>query len=493
MNAGTRHTVTSTHAFSKFTWLALIVAFAFLIRVIGIGSQSLWIDEVATARLVTLGSAAFIEQLFGTVGSEANQPLYFLLLHPWTYVFGTSEWALRAPSLLFGIASIPVFFIWCKGTIGEPAARIATLLLATSAFAVWYSQDARPYSLMLLVACSIQASFSKYMRDRTVASLLVLALVEVVALHTSILFFGLVAFVNLYWLIRRHEGSDSYQWLVTQAAVALLCTPFAILNLVKVAGGAHTQTHADLITAAIYGFWTLLVGFGVGPSVAELHEQEKLEVVLRHIGEVAVIAMVLTAFVLIAVAWLWRSADRLYWILAVSIPAFFVLAVFALLDSTPLPRYWVACLPPVLAILGSALERLQTWARVSALLLLVIVNLISIGRVATDPRYMKDDFRALAQHLAEVRRGAAVFVVGPVIVLEHYGASDLLELRDAPDRPSSGQLNTPTIRAPYWVVVDRTRAWQWDPRARLMRLVVPNGSLPESSYSNVDLYFVDPQ
>ena len=95
----------------------------------------------------------------------------------------------------------------------------------------------------------------------------------------------------MYWLIGRHARSDAYRWLGTQVAEALLCVPFAIFNLVKVTEGAHTQAHADLITAVIYGFWTQLVGFGVGPSVAELHEQAKVQAVLRHIGEVVPIAL----------------------------------------------------------------------------------------------------------------------------------------------------------------------------------------------------------
>ena len=47
---------------------------------------------------------------------------------------------------------------------------------------------------MLLVARAIHASFSKYMRERKLTSLLMLALVEVIAVDTSILLCGLLAF-----------------------------------------------------------------------------------------------------------------------------------------------------------------------------------------------------------------------------------------------------------------------------------------------------------
>lgn len=483
----------STRTLVKFGWLPLVISLGILLRVVGIGSQSLWIDEVATSRLVSLGSPYFPGELFGTTGSEANQPLYFLLMHPWTRAFGTSEWALRAPSMLFGVVAILVFFLWCKETVGELAARLATLLLATSAFAVWYSQDARPYSLVLLVACAIHASFSRYMRDRKIASLIALACIEVVAFHTSILLGGLLAFVNVYWLVRG-QGADSYRWVATQAAVAVLCVPFAMLNIMKVAGGAHTQAHADITVATIYGFWTLLVGFGVGPSAAELHEQAKLQVVLQHLGEIIPIAIIVLICAWVAFAWLRRIEDRLYWMLAVFVPALFVIAVFASLKSTPLPRYWVVCLPAMLAILGAAFANLRTWPMVLATTLLVAVNLISIGRVGVDPQYMKEDYRALADHLTHVRRDALVFVIGPTTVLEYYGARRLIERKEPKgDQASSDLTELALITSPYWLVVDRARAWDWDPHARLRHLMVPKGARPERSYSNVDLYFVEPK
>ena len=68
------------------------------------------------------GFTEFIERLFGTVGSEANQPLYFLLLYPWVSVFGTSERALQCHQRCLGSQQFRLFFL-VKSTIGEPAAR----------------------------------------------------------------------------------------------------------------------------------------------------------------------------------------------------------------------------------------------------------------------------------------------------------------------------------------------------------------------------------
>jgi hypothetical protein len=124
---------------------------------------------------------------------------------------------------------------------------------------------------------------------------------------------------------------------------------------------------------------------------------------------------------------------------------------------------------------------------------LVTVNLISITRVAFDPLYMKDDYRALAEHLSRVRGDAIVFVIGPTSVLEYYGAQHLRERRDAGEPAFSESIEIVPINSPYWVVLDRVRKWDWDPNARLQHLMVPKGMLPQISFSNVELYFIRPQ
>src|SRR5581483_11157850 len=75
----------------------MLVALA--IRTWGLDRTSLWFDEVNSWEVTRLSWGAMLANLRGSpVG-----PLYFVLLKPWQLLFGDSEAALRAPSLISGI------------------------------------------------------------------------------------------------------------------------------------------------------------------------------------------------------------------------------------------------------------------------------------------------------------------------------------------------------------------------------------------------------
>ena len=53
---------------------------------------------------------SFDETLAMFSATAQNGPFYFLLLRPWFFLVGTSEFALRYPSVLLGTASVPLFW-----------------------------------------------------------------------------------------------------------------------------------------------------------------------------------------------------------------------------------------------------------------------------------------------------------------------------------------------------------------------------------------------
>jgi hypothetical protein len=132
--------VTNTRRWSGLCVAAAIV-FGAGIRLIRIGGESLWFDEGYTAWLVNhpLG------QILRLVRADTSPPLYYLLLHVWTQIFGTSEAALRSLSALFGILTIALAADIAKRLSLRPAAT--AWILALSWWQVSYSQEARSYEM----------------------------------------------------------------------------------------------------------------------------------------------------------------------------------------------------------------------------------------------------------------------------------------------------------------------------------------------------------
>jgi len=121
------------------------------LRVVGLGVESLWLDEAFTARRAPLTYA----DLFFDTGSGSQVPLYFWISKAWCGIAGTGEAALRFPAFVFGILLIPMAFLLGRELFEERAARWGAFFAAINPVLIHYSQDARPYSLyLLLVVCS---------------------------------------------------------------------------------------------------------------------------------------------------------------------------------------------------------------------------------------------------------------------------------------------------------------------------------------------------
>jgi len=82
--------------------------------------------------------------------SDTNPPLYYLLLYGWTFVFGTSDLALRLFSIACALACFPFLIGIARRTGGRAAVFGACVLFAVSPLSIYYSLEGRMYSLLWL-------------------------------------------------------------------------------------------------------------------------------------------------------------------------------------------------------------------------------------------------------------------------------------------------------------------------------------------------------
>ncbi len=125
--------------------LCAVIALAAAARAIGVDS-SLWYDEVTTLlRFVRLP----VGELVGNFSSLNNHPFYSLAAKASVAAFGESAVSLRAPAALFGIASIAAFLPVARRVLDVRLAFLTLALLAISYHHVWFSQNARGYTMLL--------------------------------------------------------------------------------------------------------------------------------------------------------------------------------------------------------------------------------------------------------------------------------------------------------------------------------------------------------
>ena len=107
-----------------------------------------WIDEGLSVGIADRP----LSDIPAALRLDGSPPLYYALLHVWMAVFGSSETATHALSLLFAVLAVPAAWWAARGLFGADApAWLAALLAATNPFLTQYAQETRMYALVALL------------------------------------------------------------------------------------------------------------------------------------------------------------------------------------------------------------------------------------------------------------------------------------------------------------------------------------------------------
>ncbi len=210
-------------------WLGAAVGIFF--RVYHLGAESLWFDEGYTAWMTSHSPAEIIR----LIRADTAPPLYYLLLHGWTVLFGRSEIGLRSLSTVSSILTLFIAMGIARRMLRNPAAiAAATWLMGLSYLQIWFAREARAYALMGLFGVAAFDCLQRHLAGRDRRWLIPLPLLIAAAMYTHNMMAPYVLGSLLAWLVlpsehstRRRIGEIS---LVTGIA-ALLYLPWAILGL----------------------------------------------------------------------------------------------------------------------------------------------------------------------------------------------------------------------------------------------------------------------
>jgi len=257
---------------------------ALWVRWSGLGSQSLWLDEGITFWISRFSP----KDIWHILWLDTSNPLYYVLLHYWSECFGTSEFSLRALSALFATLSIPLFYRLARKILPDgTSVALAMILYAVSFFQVWYTQEARCYSLLVFLSLGSVYWLLLCLENRTTLRLSGLVLFLVASLYThNIAIFYLPGIAVMWFVYPGDKTIRARVWdgLVVFSAVLLLYIPWLphlrghmqrihrgwwvappktadVLDSLCVLSGFDTHTLQAIFrdrfhTLRLFGFWT---------------------------------------------------------------------------------------------------------------------------------------------------------------------------------------------------------------------------------------------
>ncbi|MEA2613752.1 MAG: mannosyltransferase, partial [Chloroflexota bacterium] len=196
--------------------------------------QSYWFDEGLTANLVGM---PFGDMLSALPDIELTPPLYYVVAWPWLHVVGSHEAALRSLSAIFGIAVVPLAYLAGRELVSRAAGLAGAALVAFNPLLIWYSQEARPYSLLVLLSVLSLLFFARALQRRTARDLWLWALMASLALLTHYFAAFLVVPQGLWLAWRWRPDARALLAGAAVAAVGAALIPLAAHERSKIGTG----------------------------------------------------------------------------------------------------------------------------------------------------------------------------------------------------------------------------------------------------------------
>ncbi|MFI5115395.1 MAG: glycosyltransferase family 39 protein [Terriglobales bacterium] len=142
--------------------LILVTLAGAWLRLFHLGSKSLWLYEGATVTLARMAWPQFVHVWW--YGEASFQGAFFLLMRVWLHL-GQTEFWVRLPAAIFGIASIPLIYLLARKLVGVGPALAAAAIFAFSPTHVYYAQEARGYTMTILLVLVSSWFFVRAVED----------------------------------------------------------------------------------------------------------------------------------------------------------------------------------------------------------------------------------------------------------------------------------------------------------------------------------------
>lgn len=188
---------------------AVTLAAAFAVYFSGISHEAIWYDESISAAIAGRSAA----EILRLMPNENHPPLYYLLLHFATGIFGHSEWALRLPSALGAVGLVALGAGPVRRALGQRTAFAYAGVVLFMPGILIYAHEARMYALgTFAVTATVLYGFLAVQegRRRDWVSFAVASLAAAYLHYYGLIAAALVQACVLLWVLwRRHEQRRS--------------------------------------------------------------------------------------------------------------------------------------------------------------------------------------------------------------------------------------------------------------------------------------------
>jgi mannosyltransferase len=406
-----------------------IVALAAFLRFYRLDYQSLWYDEAYTAS-VTNPATVGLSYIWSSGPVAYMPPLHHTLVYL-SRLVGTGEASLRLPSVLTGILTVILIYLTAKYCFSRRVASFAALIASVSTFHVYYSQEARAYSLLMLLSIASTYFLVRALREKRQGWWLVYVICSALGMYTHLYMVFVLLAQNVYllmeWEAKRLSGRA---WVLSQAGTFLLFSPWLLSyaayykEVLLGAGGAAERAARDLwlpppsgnLPINILGMFFQGSSFDLAEIVRAADLGPAWPAIMTWLQEG--MWRLTGPYLLFAAIAVWRlrghSEQRGYGILFGVLLLLPLVLMFAISFAARIlnPRYFSFAYPYFCILLALGIDTFKSrGVRTLLLVVIIVVNTVGLANYYFNALFQRDPWRDVAHLLEESRRSTDVVFV----------------------------------------------------------------------------------
>ena len=374
-------------------WVLAPLGLATVLGAHRLAAKSLWWDEGFSMWLARLDWESAWQSMRT---AESNMLLYYLLLRAWLQL-GHSEVVIRSLSTVAAVACVVPFYCLGVRILGARYALLASFFLASNAFFVRYAQEARGYSLVLLLTITSSLFFLRAVERPTGWRLAGYAVVSALAVYAHFFAVWVLAAQFFAAMLRSDRQRFGVRLIGAQAAVAAAVAPLAVVA---------SRRHGALFwvprpsVSAMVDFGNELTGYG-GLALTLLYLLLGATFLVRHRWPPRIEA---------ERDFRWQQTFLVIWL---ALPVIGSLVVSWLITPVFYGRFLLVALPPLPLLAAGGIQALQPrWTR-----LVAVVAVLGLAFVGLQRWYMgfpKEGWRAAAAYVVSRAKPADAIAFLPL-------------------------------------------------------------------------------
>lgn len=381
-------------------FLALVLRWVLL-------NQSLWLDEAI--QILAVKNTHYLTLITQYSFGDFHPPLYHLILKFWTSLFGFSEIAARSLSVFAGVATVYIVYLIGREIKNEKLGLMSALFLATAPLHIYYSQEARMYSLATFFVVLLVYFFLKILKTDKIFHWFLFTLTLILTLYTDYLPYLILIPLNVYafWQLENLKPKFLVKWLTSQLISFTFLLPWLPFLAKQIQIATSIATAIPLWREVVGGFNLKAVLVTAAKFVAG--RISSFNKILYAAG--LILPFFYFSFLTLR-AFLLKEKEKFLLLFWLVLPV-----LVGWLISTFIPVYsyfrFLFALPAMYLLIAVGVLSFKT-LRIQTLLivLVLLINLISQVVFWANPRFWREDWRSAVSYIEANSQGntASVFV-----------------------------------------------------------------------------------